>query len=450
MSSIAEWAGVMSRSPAFWSHALVSQSAASAAGWVPPITNPKNRPDGMAVSPGSHAPASRSTTSTASSGPSGSAAPSAAFTSSIDAVAGTPRSSSEASQARACACARSRAAGCSSIPAVWPDPVPATSARRLVSVVVEVLDEATWRARAEAHAARVDAFVAPHLARRGSAVKHPVHDFLFTYYSQRPAQLRRWHPGFGVALEGAEEYAGSKGYSAADLGAPGSRYTPSSLAGTRPPHTRRATRPTSWTVSPEYVEAQRPLVESLHRLLTATAARPANFGCFGLHEWAMVYRLDEDETRHADWPLRLGPAGTDAVVESHRIGCSHFDAFRFFTPPARSLNVLSPGRDDRAAYEQPACLHGNMDLYKHAFRLTPMVSSDLVADCFELARDIRELDMRAAPYDLVDLGFEPVRIETPQGKQEYAAAQRGFAERAGPLRDRLIAACHRLAKVSLT
>ena len=48
----------------------------------------------------------------------------------------------------------------------------------------------------------------------------------------------------------------------------------------------------------------------------------------------MVYRLGEDETRHADWPLRLGPDGTDAVVESHRIACSHFDAFRFFTEPA--------------------------------------------------------------------------------------------------------------------
>ncbi len=288
--------------------------------------------------------------------------------------------------------------------------------------MTQVLDETTWRERADAHAARVDALVAPHLARRGAAVKHPVHDFLFTYYAQRPAQLRRWHPGFGFALDGGEEYAALKGYAVS----PG--------------------RPVV-AVSPEYVAAQRPLVESLHALLTATAGRPAGFGCFGLHEWAMVYRLEEDETRHADWPLRLGPAGTDAVVESHKIGCSHFDAYRFFTPPARPLNVLTPSRDDRAAYEQPGCLHGNMDLYKHAFRLTPMVSSDLVADCFELAREIRELDMRAAPYDLADLGFEPVCIETPEGKQEYAAAQRGFAERAEPLRARLIDGCARLLAI---
>ena len=130
----------------------------------------------------------------------------------------------------------------------------------------------------------------------------------------------------------------------------------------------------------------------------------------------MVYRLDEDETRHADWPLRLGPAGTDAVVESHRIACSHFDAYRFFTTPARPLNTLSPGREDRPAYEQPACLHAGMDLYKHAFRLSPMVSSDLVADCFELAWDIRVMDMRAAPYDLAGARLR-TRADRDAGRQ---------------------------------
>ena len=85
-----------------------------------------------------------------------------------------------------------------------------------------------------------------------------------------------------------------------------------------------------------------------------------------------------------------------------------------------------------------------MDLYKHAFRLTPLVPSELVADCFELAWDIRELDMRASPYDFWGLGLDPVRIETPAGKQEYVAAQRAFAERGAPLRGRLIDACAEL------
>jgi hypothetical protein len=278
---------------------------------------------------------------------------------------------------------------------------------------VETLPAEAWRARASAHAGRVDRYLRPHLERREARLKHPVHDFLFTYYSYRPAQLRRWHPGYGVALADAPEYDVLKGY-------------------------------VDGTVSASYVASQRPLVEALRRLLSATAGRAGHFGCFGLHEWAMVYRLGEDETRHADWRLRLGPAGTDAVVESHRIACSHFDAYRFFTAPARPLNALSPGREDRPAFEQPACLHAGMDLYKHAFRLSPMVSSDLVADCFELAWEIRVMDMRAAPYDLADLGLEPVRIETPAGKAEYVAAQRVFAERGAPLRQRLVEECDRL------
>jgi hypothetical protein len=283
---------------------------------------------------------------------------------------------------------------------------------------VRTLTRDEWELRAADHADRVDALVEPHLERRSDRVKHPVHDFLFTYYSQRPAQLRRWHPGYGVALAEAPEYASLKGY--------------------------RVSTGSTTEVSPAYVETQRVLLTTLVRLLRATAGRPANFGCFGMHEWAMVYRQSEDDTRHADWPLRLGPAGTDEVVESHRIACSHFDAYRFFTPSAAPLNTLSPTSADRAEFEQPACLHAGMDLYKHAFRLTPMVSSDLVADCFELARDIRELDMRAAPYDLLDLGFEPVRIETAAGKAEYAEAQRVFASRGEPLRARLIEECERL------
>lgn len=279
------------------------------------------------------------------------------------------------------------------------------------------LSRAEWEACAEAHAARVDAFVAPHLARRESRLKHPVHDFLFTYYSQRPAQLRRWHPGYGVRLLDAPAYSSLKGYA-------------------------------DGAVTQDYVASQRPLLEALLRLLRATASRPANFGCFGMHEWAMVYRLAEDETRHADWPLRLGPAGTDAVVESHRIACSHFDAFRFFTPAAVPLNTLAPSSSDRPEFEQPGCLHAGMDLYKHAFRLTPMISSDLVADCFELARDIRVLDMRAAPYDLAGLGFDPIPVETAAGKAEYAEAQRAFAERGAPLRTALIDECERLLEVA--
>jgi hypothetical protein len=290
---------------------------------------------------------------------------------------------------------------------------------------VERLPRETWQARAAAHAERVDAWVGPHLERRRQGVRHPVHDFLFTYYSQRPAALRRWHPGHGTTLADAAEYADLKGY--------------------------RLDAERAATVSTAHLESQVALVDSIRRLLVATAGRTPTLGCFGLHEWAMVHGSSSDAelVRH-DWPLRLGGAGTDEVVESHRITCSHFDAFRFFTDTARPLNRLQPGRDDRVDYEQPGCLHAGMDLYKHAFRLTPLVPSELVADCFELAWDIRELDMRASPYDFSALGFEPVRIETAEGKQDYVAAQRTFAERGAPLRARLVEECDRLLAAAMT
>jgi hypothetical protein len=284
-----------------------------------------------------------------------------------------------------------------------------------------VLDPSGWAARRRAHEERVDVWLQPHLSRRRERVAHPVEDFLFTYYAQRPAALRRWHPGFGVGLAEAPEYAHLKGY--AESGG-------------------------VVAVTARYVASQQTLVAALRRLLAATAARAPQLGCFGMHEWAMVYRLAQDDVRHAGWPLRLGSRGTDEVVEAHRVACSHFDAFRFFTDEARPLNVLQPGRDDRPAFEQPGCLHAGMDLYKHAFRLTPMICSELVADCFELARDIRVLDMRASPYDLTGLGYSPVRVETAEGKQEYVRAQRAFAERGAPLRQRLIDECDRLGRQS--
>jgi hypothetical protein len=49
-----------------------------------------------------------------------------------------------------------------------------------------------------------------------------------------------------------------------------------------------------------------------------------------------------------------------------------------------------------------------------------------------------------SPYDLAELGYQPVRIETPAGRAEYVRAQREFAQRSQVLRRRLVAECDRL------
>jgi hypothetical protein len=291
-------------------------------------------------------------------------------------------------------------------------------------IVDDQLEEAAWQSLERAHQQRIDAATAAHLGRRKHASKHPVEDFLFVYYSYRPAQLRRWHPGIGVRLAGeaARERADWRYY----------RYDGSA----------------AFVDRDAFLAARSITASFVRELLAATAKRPAQFGCFGMHEWAMVYGLTPELLRHADWPLRLGAAGTDRVVETHQVKCSHIDAHRFFTPPARTLNVLTPTRETQIAMEQPGCLHANMDLYKWAYKLAPAVSSDLTADCFDLAREIRELDMRASPYDLTDLGIEPLAIETQAGKAEYVAAQQQFADRSRLLRLRLIDACDAIVRVT--
>jgi hypothetical protein len=298
---------------------------------------------------------------------------------------------------------------------------------------VRALAPAEWTARASAHATRADALTADRRARRSRHEKHPIEDFLFEYYPVRPAQLARWHPGVGVALladDGPDadaslaERAGWRWHTTLPDGATGP-VTASSRSGSA-----------AVVLDVDAFLADRGEgVRWIDDLLRRTAARPAHLGCLGLHEWAMVYR--QREHRH-ELPLRLGQAGTDAVVEAHPIRCSHFDAFRFFTEPARPLNRLQPERATQPDLEQPGCLHANMDLLKIALKLGPACPGELLLDCFELARDIRMLDMQASPYDVTSLGHAPVAIETPAGRAEYVARQREFSERAAPLRSRLL------------
>jgi hypothetical protein len=291
-----------------------------------------------------------------------------------------------------------------------------------------VLAQQVWQGAESAHHERVDALLADRLARASRGGKHPVEDFLFTYYGLRPARLRRWHPGAGVVLLGDAATARLSWRHQVGVG------TDDGLGVTLD--------------LPGFLARRGDAVRHVRDLLAATAGRPPQLGCFGLHEWAMVYRLPADDVRHAGWPLRLGADGTDAVVETHRIRCTHHDAFRFFTPAARPLNQLQPRREDQLALEQPGCLHTTMDLYKWAYKLLPAVPSELVADAFVLARDVRGLDMRASPYDLQALGYEPVPIETPEGRAAYVEQQRAFAERAAPLRARLLSLSDRLLRTS--
>jgi hypothetical protein len=290
-----------------------------------------------------------------------------------------------------------------------------------------VLPSVAWIPLARAHAERADEMTSGHRARRTAGEKHAIEDFLYDYYGTRPAQLRRWHPGIGTGLapapDGLPEQSGWKFYMT------------------------RADGVVTLNVE-SYMQARGESVRYIHGLLSATASRPAFSGCFGLHEWAMVYR--QPEGRRHSLPLRLGQEETDKVVENHPIRCTHFDAFRFFTPEAVGLNRLQPTRATQVDLDQPGCLHAAMDCHKWASKLGPAVPGALALDCFSLAGDIRLLDMQASPYDLSSYGHPPVKIETAEGKAEYVARQREFARRASALRARLIRVCEELLGPALS
>jgi len=272
------------------------------------------------------------------------------------------------------------------------------------------LSRSEWIAQREAYLARVRPWAEDRLERMARRQKHPVRDFLFEYYSFRPAHLLRWSPGAGIRLEDARrddlawsEFEESQG---------GLLLSPAAFSPQRSTYLQWATA-----------------------YLDAVADREPSFACLGLHEWAMVYR--DPNVRHPYVSLRLGRAETDAFVESQALRCTHYDAFRFFTAEAAPRNRLTLARSTTDEHDQPGCVHVTMDLYRFAYKIAPFAPSDLTADAFELAQTAREVDMRASPYDLRSFGYAPLRIETREGRDEYVAAQRMLSERARPLRDRL-------------
>ena len=152
---------------------------------------------------------------------------------------------------------------------------------------MRVLTVEEWKPLADAHAATIDEWSAGHRTRLGE--RHPIEDFLWHYYSFRPGHLRRWHPGAGIGLAGATEHANWPHYVERDgvTFAERSSITPERL------------RALSW----------------MRDLLQRTLTREPRFGCFALHEWAMVYGLEQHEVRHEQAPLRLTPAEITEVVE---------------------------------------------------------------------------------------------------------------------------------------
>lgn len=274
----------------------------------------------------------------------------------------------------------------------------------------------TWQQRAEAHHKELSPITSAYRDRKARGQLHPVHDFLFSYYPYTAGKLEQWHPPIGEILP---------------------------LQGSFPDHFRQKhyyLDKSSATLDPTVLrEKDLARLRFSRQLLELTHNRAPNFGCYGLHEWAMVYQ--SKDVRHGERaPLRLSTTEIKDFVDSQTLACSHFDAVRFFTPAAAPRNRLQPTLDTRKDYEQPGCIHANMDLYKWSFKAMPWVGSDILRKTFFLANDLRELDMRASPYDLSSYGYSPITIETSAGRAEYVKIQQTLAKQATRLRAEVIGA----------
>ncbi|MEP2777434.1 MAG: 3-methyladenine DNA glycosylase [Luteolibacter sp.] len=280
----------------------------------------------------------------------------------------------------------------------------------------QVLEWEDWTRVADAHFSEARQYTAGPRHRRDRGEKHPVEDFLFDYYPYPLALIELWHPGCGTALRFPDLETLPERFKA-------KRY--------------RIEGYICFADFESMKPAERDRLAWIAGLLEATQRHIPNFACHGLHEWAMVYRAEE--IRHASLaPLRLPQEEIDALIDSRPIACTHHDAFRFFAKDARRLNRLQPKLETRHLNEQPGCVHANMDLYKWAAKSMPWIGSELLLDTFRLANELRDLDMRASPYDLSQWNVVPVKIETAEGRKQYEDEQRRLADKARHLRERLI------------
>mmetsp|Transcript_20604 Transcript_20604/g.62847 ORF Transcript_20604/g.62847 Transcript_20604/m.62847 type:complete len:326 (+) Transcript_20604:185-1162(+) len=289
------------------------------------------------------------------------------------------------------------------------------------------LEQSIWRAAAAAHHKRITRLL------RGCEIgdSHPIYNFLFTYLRADPSTLGRWSPGPSVLLEGG-------------------------MSRSHEPHVWRGRGMTRLGDDCCYpVSAARPGRKATWKrtasLLRRIAGRSPNFQCYGLHEWAMLFRPEGAAAPNKfqeSLPLRVSQEQLNHIVMSLRPRCTHFDAFRFFAPDAVGLNTHrpQPSRHNADELTQPGCVHATLDLLRYALALFPHLPAEVVGDALEIAVDARLIDMRASPYDLsaapeaarVDFDLSPICIETREGRREYQAAQADLARRAAPVRSSLL------------
>lgn len=317
---------------------------------------------------------------------------------------------------------------------------------RGITTTATVLTESEWTEEARAHVLTLEEILYPSLTTRSASnpnrrkrftseqkllnirthlvYDNPVYNFLHSYYRYSTQDLKKYSPGLSVTLQGASasDHATILNAKFMEFNEHGGEY-----------HLNKYYNVTAEKI--DWIKLARD-----REVLRNTTMKAPFLGCFGLHEWAMLYSGgsgNEVKRHQANVPLRVSQQTIDSVVSSTPLRCTHFDAWRFFQPSAKPLNAINPlQRETQPRYEQPGCIHANMDLFRYAYQMYPFVSSKLLLDALRVAIHARKIDLRASPYDVsAYAGCEdPLCVETPQGRKLYIEEQEKVAAAAAPVR----------------
>ena len=315
------------------------------------------------------------------------------------------------------------------------------------------LSVSSWEHEAMLHEKELDSMLYPPgecLKIRQHTVKtNPIYNFLHTYYRYSAKNLRYYSPGIDVVMEAKKETSNSGSNSISKSNKKKESYIsqldPKYLHLLNDDCCSYILPPTA-TIDPASPFGWITLSRN-RDLLMNTDSRVPFFGCFGYHEWAMLYSgrnqgLSQPLPSHQkDVPIRVSQEVIDDVVETMGLRCTHYDAYRFFHPSVQPLNVIHPlTRTNQIEHEQPGCVHTAMDLFKYAYQIYPFISSSLLRACIHVALTARKLDMRASPYDTTNVLYcgPPICVETLEGRNQYQEEQKVLALEAAKVREQLI------------
>lgn len=204
-----------------------------------------------------------------------------------------------------------------------------------------ILNREEWTKKVQEFSGRCQAML------RGQLYKdpgHPIYNFILKYYfSMSPKCLTHYSPGANVLLK---------------------QVSPDVMIKTLA-HKESFGDPLSHVdggyvldlAKLKFTASKRRAMEHVVRLLRAIDRKPPLLHCFGLHEWAMVYRNDTTKTddqisslsKFQSLPLRVSPEEIKRVLvpvegSASVLRCTHYDAIRFFTSDSVGINAIkSPG-----------------------------------------------------------------------------------------------------------